>query len=43
MFTLIICNKIPSSVCGPVKQSQIVSTILSISGFPESFVQLPVK
>lgn len=38
-----ICNKIPSSVCCPVKQSHIVSTILSISGLPESLVQLPVK
>lgn len=32
--TLIICNWTPSSVWGPWKQLQMVSTILSISRFP---------
>ena len=40
-----ICNCTPSSVCGPLKQPQIVSTIRSISRLPGVVVSgvLPVK
>ena len=34
LLTLIICNCTPSSVCGPLKQPHIVSTMRSISLLP---------
>lgn len=43
--TLIICSCTPSSVCGPWKQAQMVSMILSMSFLPGAVLSgaLPVK